>query len=100
MTVDLTERTLKELAAFHATGYHFVQSYNKKSLSGAKGFLEEFPFLNYTGWLPSLNADAKAKNDGMIIGQISIIATTLKECCSDVQDRYMCCSSTQEDSLP
>ena len=59
MTFDLASQVLQEIAAFHATGYHFLQTYPNQ----VEGFLQAQPGFNTSGWLGDANSEAKNKFD-------------------------------------
>jgi hypothetical protein len=47
MTMDMARQVLEETASFHATGYHYLQTFMN---GGQKGFLTEHPEYDYIGW--------------------------------------------------
>ena len=59
MTFDLASQVLQEIAAFHATGYHFLQTYPNQ----VEGFLQAQPGFNTSGWLGDANSETKNKFD-------------------------------------
>ena len=60
MTDHLAFKLLKETASFHATGYHFLQSYKN---GGKDGFLREHPELVFHGWFQSSDPNSQKHND-------------------------------------
>jgi hypothetical protein len=61
MTFDMARQVLEETASFHATGYHYMQTFKN---GGQNGFLTEHPEYDYIGWASPL---AKNKFKGMLV---------------------------------
>ena len=59
MSFDLASQVLQEIASFHATGYHFLQTYNNQ----VEGFLRDQPGFNTSGWLGDEGSETKNRFD-------------------------------------
>ena len=74
MSIGLTKQVLEEIAMFHATGYHFLQTHE----NGVEGFAKKCPDFFFQGWIAN-NDDSDSNRrfhemfQGMIQGVIAIV---------------------------
>jgi hypothetical protein len=76
MSMDTARQVLEEAASFHATGYHYLQTFNN---GGQKGFLTEHPEYDYIGWIAHDSAEAKAQFKGMLVKMLHGVTDVVEQ---------------------
>ncbi len=70
VSLPTAEMVMKEIASFHATGYHFLQTHK----GGVDGFLKEHPDFSYRGWFAGPDSTTRESFENLIA---SFYQTTL-----------------------
>lgn len=76
ITLETAKAVLREMAGFHATGYHFIETYQ----GGFEKFKEDFEDFCSNGWLNDDKPEFKAQMEGMMTQMYSGMLSVVKAC--------------------